>query len=71
MARPPEEVVTEISERLLLMPNVVGVGVGEKDKYPIIRVMVEEDPDGVRKSLPTSIEGYPIIVEKVGEIRAL
>jgi len=67
-------------QSLLAMPNVVGCGVGYRqvagkrtDTMAIV-VMVREKKPGVQLApedvLPTEIEGIPVDVQEVGELRA-
>src|SRR6266699_2744399 len=59
-------------KELLAIPGVVGVYVGtlEDRRTPCLRVMVARKTAESRK-VPQSIEGYPIVIEVTGEIRAL
>jgi hypothetical protein len=64
---------------LLGFPNVVGVGTGKSDQEGLdeefIRVYVSRKlpRDALSKGqvIPEWLEGYPVIVEEVGEIQAL
>ncbi|MGH9150088.1 MAG: hypothetical protein ACRD0D_02820 [Acidimicrobiales bacterium] len=62
-------------DELLALPNVVGVGIGERAGKPVIKVFVtskvptgELEPEQV---VPRAIEGEAVDVEAIGEIRAL
>ena len=59
-------------KELLAIPGVVGVYVGtlEDRRTPCLKVMVAEKTDSQR-AIPRSIEGYPVVIEVTGEIRAL
>ena len=59
-------------KELLAIPGVVGVYVGtlEDRRTPCLRVMLVRKTAKSRK-VPQSIEGYPVIMEVTGEIRAL
>src|SRR5213083_1072563 len=59
-------------KELLAIPDVVGVYVGtlEDRRTPCLRVMLARKTVESRK-IPRSIEGYPVIMEVTGEIRAL
>ena len=59
-------------KELLAIPGVVGVYVGtlEDRRTPCLRVMVARKTAESRK-VPQSIEGYPVVIEVTGEIRAL
>jgi hypothetical protein len=59
-------------KELLAIPGVVGVYVGtlEDRRTPCLRVMLARKTAESR-NVPQSIEGYPVIIEVTGEIRAL
>src|SRR5438094_9674413 len=59
-------------KELLAIPDVVGVYVGtlQDRRTPCLKVMVAEKTDPQR-AIPRSIEGYPVVIEVTGEIRAL
>src|SRR6266702_4590503 len=59
-------------KELLAIPDVVGVYVGtlEDRRTPCLRVMLARKTAESRK-VPQSIEGYPVVIEVTGEIRAL
>jgi hypothetical protein len=60
-------------KELLAIPNVVGVYVGvlEDGRTPCLKVMLSrKTPEAVRV-IPRNLEGYPVVLEVTGEIRAL
>ena len=60
-------------KELLAIPGVVGVYVGtlQDRRTPCLKVMLaRKTPESARK-VPRSIEGYPVVIEINGEIRAL
>ena len=60
-----------LSRRLLATPGVSGVGIGDdRDGNEHITVYVAEDSPDLRSSLPASVDGYRVVVEPVGPIRA-
>jgi len=50
--------------------GVVGTAQGLCDGVPCIKVYIEQDAPELRKHLPSTIEGYPVSVEVMGDIRA-
>src|SRR5437588_6470506 len=66
-------VLRDHDKELLLIPNVVGVYVGviETTNKPCLKVMVARELTKSDPAIPTSIEGYPVVVEVTGEIRPL
>jgi hypothetical protein len=45
-------------------PGVAGTAIGEKHGRPCLKVFVSDTEAG--RSLPTSLGGYPVVVEKTG-----
>jgi hypothetical protein len=69
-----EDVRARHEDRLLGLPNVVGVGVGERGGEPVIKVFVAQKvPESALaedERVPESLEGYEVDVEVIGELRA-
>jgi hypothetical protein len=69
-----EDVRARHEDRLLGLPNVVGVGVGERGGEPVIKVFVEQKvPESALaedERVPESLDGYEVDVEVIGEVRA-
>jgi hypothetical protein len=67
-------VLAEHDKALLAVKGVTGVYVALLDDHhptPCLRVMIEQDSAAVRKQVPSSIEGYLVVVEVSGKIRPL
>lgn len=60
-------------KELLAIRGVVGVYVGVLDdgKTPCLKVMLAEKSAEIERTIPKSIEGYPVVIEVTGEIRPL
>ncbi|MFA4946994.1 MAG: hypothetical protein WC674_00605 [Candidatus Krumholzibacteriia bacterium] len=57
---------------LMAIPGVVGVAVGALDDGRLcIKVLVVKKTSEHRKRVPREIEGYPVVIEESGEIRAM
>ena len=65
-----EQVIDRHVERLRALPGVSGLGIGEQAGKPAIVIMVKDLTSDVKASLPRTLEGYPVVVEKSGEITA-
>jgi hypothetical protein len=65
-----QQVVDRHGKRLLELPGVAGVGIGEQSGKPTIVIMVKNLTPDVRANLPQSLEGHPVVVEESGEITA-
>src|SRR5436309_9550600 len=60
-------------KKLLAIPDVVGVYVGTlQDRRTLcLKVMLARKTEESARKIPRSIEGYPVVIEISGEIRAL
>jgi hypothetical protein len=58
---------------LLAIPGVVGVYVGALNdgRTPCLKVMLAEKNYETERKIPQTLDGYPVITEVTGEIRAL
>ncbi len=69
-----KQVMEQYEDQLMRLPNVKGVGIGEKEGKPVIKVLVAHKvPESTLQSheiVPKILEGYQTDVEEVGEITA-
>lgn len=66
-------VLTDHDEQLLAIPGVVGVCVGLLDdqKTPCLKVMLAHGDRRLKTSIPSVIEGHPVVTEVTGVIRPM
>jgi hypothetical protein len=66
-------VLEEHDDQLLAIPGVVGVYIGllPDDETPCLKVMVIKETEDLKRRIPTSIDGYPVLIEEAGVIRPL
>ena len=69
--RPLADLLRDHTKALMALPGVLGVGEGRRDGVPCIVLLVTAASPEILAALPESLEGYPVEVEAVGEIRAL
>ena len=69
-SRPIAEVLRAHSAELMAIPGVVGTGEGELRGEPAILVLVERRTPEIDSRVPKRLEGYPVDVRVVGEVRA-
>jgi hypothetical protein len=71
---PPERSADEVKQRheaeLMSIPGVVGVGVGHCDGQACIKALVEEETPELARAVPTDLEGIPVELEEIGQVRA-
>jgi hypothetical protein len=65
-----EKVLGENTGRWLRMDLVVGVAMGMLEDKACIRILVASDPEKVRKQIPENVDGYPVVVEVTGTLKA-
>ncbi|MGQ9611169.1 MAG: hypothetical protein ACUVWN_17860 [bacterium] len=66
-----EEVIEKYTDELMSISGVVGIGQGIKDNKPCVMVLIIKDTPELKKKIPKTLDGYPVVIEVVGEIRAL
>lgn len=67
-----EDVKSRYGDQLLSKEGVVGIGIGETaTKEPCIKVYVKERSPKVEEVIPKELEGYPVEIEEIGEVKAL
>ncbi len=64
------EVLREHDRELMAIPGVVGVYVGlmPDKKAPCLKVMVVKKTKELKKKIPASLGGYPVVIEESGVI---
>ena len=65
-----EAVLKEYTDRLMSLPDVVGTAEGRCAGKPCIKIYVLETTPKLRRQIPSDIEGFPVVIEETGEIRA-
>lgn len=70
-AKSIEQVFDEQESKLMSIPGVVGVGIGDCEGSPCIRVLVRKLTRLLNSSIPSSLDKYHVEVQETGEIRAL
>jgi hypothetical protein len=66
-----EEVLKKHTKELMSIPGVVGTAQGLCDKKPCIKVFVIKKTSELDQKIPANLEGYPVVIEETGKIRAL
>ena len=70
-AKTIKEVQAMYTDEWMSNPGVVGTAIGESEGKSCIKVFVLEETEELRKKIPSSSEGFPVILESTGEFRAL
>jgi hypothetical protein len=67
------EVLRLHDDELVAIPGVEGVYVGllDDNQTPCLKIMVAEKTAALVERLPSSLDGYPVVIEETGVIRPL
>jgi hypothetical protein len=69
-----ESVKSKYEDQLMQLPNVTGVGIGEKAGREVIKVFVTSKVPATllrrEEIIPEKLEGYQVDVEEIGTITA-
>lgn len=65
-----EEAQRDLADRVMALPGVVGVAIGECDGAPCIKVLVAASTAELAGKIPSRFKGYRVVIDETGEIRA-
>jgi hypothetical protein len=66
-----EQVHRENVDAWMALPGVIGTAIGRHGDRPCILILAEADNEQIRLHVPSTVEGYPVIIQHTGDIRAL
>ena len=66
-----QEVLKDHTPELMSIPGVVGTALGEDKGELCIKVLVIEKTPELAEKIPSTLEGFPVVIQQTGEIRAL
>jgi hypothetical protein len=66
-----EQVLNERTNEWMNIPGVEGVAIGEHKGKSCIRIFTSVNPKNLRDKIPSSVDGYSVIIEQTGTFRAL
>ena len=69
--KPISEVLRIRTPELMAIPGVVGTGEGELRGKPTVLVLVARRTREIDSRIPKSLDGYPVDIRVVGEVRKL
>ena len=68
-----ETIKTKYEEKLMQLPNVIGVALGEKRGKRVIRVLVSNKVSKsslhAEEMIPETLEGFEVDVEEIGVVK--
>ena len=66
-----ETVLAEYCDKIMAFPGVVGIAIGRYKNEPCIRVFVVQKTKKLMGQVPSTLDKYPVVVQKTGAFRAL
>ncbi len=66
-----EAVLQQHTPGLMSLPGVLGTAVGLCERKLCIKVLVVRKTAELRGRIPSTLEGFPVVIEETGEFRAL
>jgi hypothetical protein len=64
-----QEVFQEHSAELMALPGVIGTAIGHIKDKPCIKVFTRKETVELKKKMPEQLEGYPVSLEVIAEIK--
>lgn len=69
-AKTIEGVLAAHSRAWMSLPGVIGTAIGEFQRTPCIKVLVLAKTETLIEQIPSQVEGFRVIIEEIGAIRA-
>jgi len=66
-----EQVQQEHTNEWMAIPGVVGIAIGRHDDKLCILILTFSDTGEIREEIPATVDGYPVVIQYTGNIRAL
>jgi len=66
-----EQVLKEHTDEWMSIAGVVGTAIGKLEGQPCIKVLVVKKTEELTRRIPSQVEGFPVVIQETGEIRAL
>ena len=70
MAPNIEAAQAKLTDRVMALPGVVGIGIGECEGAPCIKVFVVRETEELDRQIPSTFEGFPVEMQVTGEFFA-
>ena len=66
-----EQVLKDKTDEWMTIPGVEGTAIGLFEDKPCIKIFTSSKSQEIRAKIPSTVEGYPVIIEETGAFRAL
>jgi len=68
--RPISEVLAAHTPDWMKLTGVIGTGETRKDGKPAIMIFTDSLSPEAKAKLPTQVEGYPVVIQETGTVKA-
>jgi len=65
-----EQVQEEYTDEWMAIPGVEGTAIGLCEGKPCIKIFTSSKPQQLKNKIPSTVEGYPVIIKEIGSFRA-
>ena len=66
-----EQVLQDNTDQWMAIPGIEGTAIGLYEGKPCIKIFSSSKPQQLKDKIPSTVEGYPVIIEETGAFRAL
>ena len=66
-----EQVLKDRTDEWMAIPGIEGTAIGLSEGKPCIKIFTSRKPQEIQAKIPSTVEGYPVIIEETGTFRAL
>ena len=66
-----KQVLQDNTDQWMAIPGVEGTAIGLFKGKPCIRIFTSLKPEQLKDKIPSTVEGYPVIIEETGSFHAL
>ncbi len=70
-AKSIEAVLKDHTREFMSWPGVVGTALGLCEDKPCIKIFIRKRTPELDQKIPSTLEGYKVLTEEIGEVRAL
>lgn len=66
-----EQIQQEHTSQWMAIDGVEGTAIGLYEGKPCIKIFISKKAEYLRGAIPSTVEGYPVVIEETGTFRAL
>lgn len=66
-----EKVKKKYSQKIMAIPDVVGVGISLVGEEQVLNVLVSQRSEHIEKKVPKAIKGFRVIISETGTLKAM